>query len=149
MRWILCLMMLAALGFAPAPVYKPKASEKDLDLLQGKWDLVAEKGPDGVEKPATPEGKYLIVKGIVFECHHGNGSHSRYRLEIDATKKQGALELHALDRVESAEKPFRGLYRLTRDELILCLGASRGEAATSIEGGKGIERYLFKRAPKP
>ena len=70
MRWILCLLMLAALGFAPAPVYKPTPSEKDLDLLQGKWTFVSLREDD---RPANrEEGRFIVVRGRV--PRHSPGS---------------------------------------------------------------------------
>jgi uncharacterized protein (TIGR03067 family) len=149
MRWVLCLMMLAALGFAPAPIYKPKAGpkQKDLALLQGKWVLV-ECSHDGKPVAGNEEGISVVVQEDVFEVRQ-NGSPDRYRVRLDESQKERTLELRDLGEPDSAGKPYRGLYRLEGDRFILCISARRGEAATSLEGGRGIRRCVFKRAPKP
>jgi uncharacterized protein (TIGR03067 family) len=147
MRCVLCLTMLATVGFAPAPVYKPKASEKDLDLLQGKWVMVGSR--DEAEPAQRDEqGVCLVVRGSVLEVHHNQGSPDRYRLVIDGTKKERTLELHG-GAADSVEKPYRGLYRLRGDELTISIGSTRGEGATSIDGGRGMEVAIYKRTPKP
>ena len=147
MRWILCVTMLAALGFAPAPVYRPKAGEKDVDLLQGKWLFVSSED-DGM--PAKHEkGDCIVVQGSDFELHPKGGPPVRYRVVLDETKQGRTLELREVGQPDSEKKSYRGFYKLTGDELIFCIGSSRDEAAASIEGGKGMERYVLKRSPKP
>lgn len=148
MRWILCLLMLAPLGFAPAPVYKPKANEKDLDLLQGKWVMVGSRD-DGEPAKRDEEGVCLVIRGSVLEVHHNQGSPDRYRLDLRGTKEGRTLELRDEGTTDPAKKPYRGLYRLGGDELTISIGSERGEAATSIDGGRGMELAVYSRAPKP
>lgn len=147
MRWILYLTMFVSLGFAPAPVYRPKPSLKYRDLLQGKWSLISSQSNND---PATkPDERVLVVRGSVCEIQEGSPTQSRYRIVRDETKNEGPLELHEEGNTDPNEKPYRGFYRVVGDELTLCLGSKRGETATSIKGGQGMERHVLKRSAKP
>ena len=87
MRWILCLMMLAALGFAPAPVYKskPDPAAVDLALLQGEWVHTMQRLGD---KPPTPgEGVRVVIEKAAFRTSQGD----RYQIRSPSRCRRRSL----------------------------------------------------------
>ena len=131
MRWILCLLMFVSLGFAPAPVYRPKPSLKYRDLLQGKWSLISSQSNNG---PATkPDERVLVVRGSVCEIQEGSPTQSRYRIARDETKNEGPLELHEEGNTDPNDKPYRGFYRVVGDELTLGTWLLAGDGNLTME----------------
>ena len=119
----------------------------DLNLLQGKWVLVSSKF--GINPERQVEGAFVVVRESVMEFHNREGAVTRNRIFLEQTKKHRKITLHGLGGTDPDEKPLAGLYRLAGDEFILCFGWESGSVASTHEGGVGMQRYVFKRAPKP
>ena len=140
MRWILCLMMLVSLGFAPAPVYRPKPdpAADDLALLQGKWLRTMQKFDD---KPAAPDNNTIVAfekSAFIFPA-------IRYQITLDIG--EGKRFMYLQD--NNKPKAYVALYRISGDELILCFSQKNGVLPQSMDGGPGMYIYTFKRGPKP
>ena len=146
MRWILCLMMLVSLGFAPAPVYRPKKNDTDLEKLQGTWIglgvSLRRNGMPSKEYQST-ESPSLVIRGTTLTFITSNNTTTMFEIMLNATKNELLLEL--------GEKrvPFHAIYRVRGNELTVCLSNDSGTRPTSIEGGKMISVMTFKRSPKP
>ena len=127
-RHSLILIVTLSLGFAPAPIYRPKPEAKldDMKLLVGIW----------VSVPST--------KGYTLDISPGrmvyNGTNI-YALTLDPSARPRAYDLRGS--VGFAEGAlFAGIYKLEGDTLTLCYnGTSAGRPAAF---GKGIME-VYKR----
>ena len=111
MRWILCLLMFASLGFAPAPVFKPNKNERDLEKLQGTWRSAAFRvGGRNIDMKATWKFHNGDIDIEMVDCTLG----ACYRVDTKSSPK--TIE------VKSFGKTLCGriLYKFEGDSLIVC-----------------------------
>ena len=135
MRWVLCLMILAALGFAPAPVYKPNKDDADPAKLLGTWRSTSFRTEGrNVEMVAT----WTFANGNL-DIRQANGSIGM-RYIVDTRSRPKMIEVKILG------KAGRILYKLEGDSLIVCYDQGLSMAPKTFGGeGKGRNLIVFER----
>ena len=118
-----------------------------MDQLQGKWLFVSLREDNEPERQV--EESFIEVRGSLLQFQHRHSPpESPYRITLDATKKERTLKMEHSSRAIPFEAPWFGLYRLVGDKFVICIASQGGELATSIEGGQGMRRMVFKRSAK-
>ena len=125
-RHSLILIAALSLGFAPAPVYRPKPETKpdDMKLLLGSWESVPPNG--GVE---ISSGRIIYNRSNI------------YTLTLDPNARPPAYDLSGIAG-GTAGRTFTGIYKLEGDTLTLCYNA--GTANRPVAFGKGFNE-VYKR----
>ena len=127
-RHSLILVTALSLGFAPAPVYRPKPETKqgDMQRMVGVWESV----------PAT--------KGDTMDISPGRmdikGTHS-YALTLDPSARPPAFDLSGNPGAAQG-RMFTGIYKLEGDTLTLAYRESKLGRPTDFQ--KGIVE-VYKR----
>lgn len=130
MRWVLCLTMFAALGFAPAPVYKPSKNDTEHERLRGTWRSSAFR-VDG--RNFDMEATWKFDNGNIDIEQFGGILGCSYLVDTKSNPK--VIEVQILGRVS------RILYKIEGDSLTVCYD-EKSSAALAF-GGQGIGRTLI------
>ena len=137
MRWILCLLMLVSLGFAPAPVYRPRndVSMNDLEKLQGTWH-----SPSRVSGQSTePATTWKFTKDML-ELRDADGA-VEYRILIDPGRRPKTFWVKMFGKV-----PFGILYKFDGDTLTVCYHESLSTTPREFGGEQpGEVQIVFER----
>jgi hypothetical protein len=143
MRWVLFLVMLAAVGFAPAPVFRPNKHGTDLDELQGTW--VQRPRKDGTTDPMTSETWTFNGAEVRISTRDGLISETcTWAVVADASSGPKVLRMKSRERAQSA------FYDLTNDRLMLNLTPPKepqSDSALVCDGGGRLR--VFYRQTKP
>ena len=132
------LLVLSASLLAPAQ--DTKKDKKDLDSIQGTWQVVAsEFGGQKAPKEALEQAKLrLTLKGNKFVYTSGDKKLTEGTFEIDPTKKPRTLDARGTDPT-GKEVATTGIYELNGDTMRVCFvlkGEKRPEAFVSRPGSK-------------
>jgi uncharacterized protein (TIGR03067 family) len=144
-RWLVLLVAVLAMAFAPAPRPKaPSAKLVEMRRPQGQWEAVS-RSRDGQPFEMSPLTRtYLIEGGELVSLSRGR-VRARWAVVLDPAKAPGAMDL----------KHERGpavlcAYRLSGDALTLCLrttGADKARPA-GLKPRAGVEVMVFLRVKK-
>jgi uncharacterized protein (TIGR03067 family) len=144
MNCIACLTLATLVVAAGRPAVEPK---KDLDRFQGNWNVLA----------VEVEGKRLSAEQTMSWKVRFEGD--KYSLQSGKEKIEGTFRLNptqspkAIDatRASGADKgkTLRGIYRLSGDRLLMCLGAAGGKKRPTsfiTQSRSGFRLYVLERA---
>ena len=149
---LLSLLSIAALGFAPAPVYRerPNGPETILRRLQGSWEITRYEYNDVSVHPAWVSGYAVVVRDkMTFFRRMGEGrvlEETTFTLRLDP--KADSPEI---DFVEREDYVFRGVYELNggRLKVVFRLNAEGkfGRATNLDKPGRDEWLRHFERKP--
>jgi uncharacterized protein (TIGR03067 family) len=139
MRWILCLLMLASLGFAPAPVYKPrndKHTDFDIEKLRGTWRSTSYRR-EGRNVGMATTWKF---SNDSLEVRQDSGAIG-FNFHIDTARSPKTLELKLFGQIHR-----RVICKLEDDTLTVCFNEGIATAPRAFDGEKkGQNLILFER----
>jgi uncharacterized protein (TIGR03067 family) len=127
---------------------KPKNDKKDLDLMQGTWQVVAlESGAGKAPKEALEKSNMrLTIKGNKFVSKSGDKLLLEGTLEINPAKKPKTLDVKGTD-PQGKEVATTGIYELNGDTMRVCFvfkGEKRPEVFATKPGSK-VAIFEYKR----
>jgi uncharacterized protein (TIGR03067 family) len=128
-RMLLLLVLLASLGFAPAPFLEKKRKRSPLDELQGSWFA------SGTEA--------RIVGDNLTYYRNGTPTGPSYALTINPTASPREYDARGVGKWSSLN--FDGIYKIEGDTLTMC-SVSRGGTRPKVfvaTGGAGL--YIMTR----
>jgi uncharacterized protein (TIGR03067 family) len=99
-----------------------KASEKELEKLQGEWTLVSLEENGRKIKDEEVSRMKLTIRGDQWILSYQGGSEWRDTIKIDPSQNPGTLDLTG-----PAGFTSPGIYKLEGDTLTLCNTADRGD----------------------
>lgn len=144
MRCVLPLIVLVLPGFAPAPAPKPDPSARDLECLQGTWELV-EEIYEGSSEPHRAGIQVTIVRDrFTFVCN-GKTSDS-YFMRVNARSKPKSIALTG--RISGIATV--AIYSLDGDTLTFCWLRGLEPTPPPDLSGKGPNAWkmVFKRSKR-
>lgn len=117
-----------------------KKDKKDLDLMQGTWQVVAsESGIGKAPKEALEQANLrLTIKGNKFVYKSGDKTLLEGTIEINPAKKPKTLDAKGTD-PQGKEVATTGIYELDGDTMRVCFvikGEKRPEVFASKPGSK-------------
>ncbi len=135
--WIVMVPCLAAADSA-----QEEAAKKDLQAMQGQWNLVSYI-VNGKPTPSADLAKIqLTVQGNVSTfVIDKKASHGSYTL--DATKKPKTLDIDLTDGPDKGKKKL-AIYALEKDQLRICAGEVGAPRPTELKAGpdRNLETWL-------
>ena len=142
MRRVVLLLTVLLMGFAPAPVYKPKPEGRTaIERLQGEWSRLSMSINGG---PLSDSGGVtLTVKGNLM----GFGSaDDEWKVTIDAAKAPARIDFHRV-KLSGNIDVLLGIYRLEADKLTICwcLSKEEGERPTNFDPKKSNWLHVYSR----
>jgi uncharacterized protein (TIGR03067 family) len=124
------------------------AGQKDLDLLQGEWEMAALE----VDGKLVPEdrlrGTTLTIKGDKYIVAVKDMKHE-VRITLDAAKKPKHIDMTFPD--PAGDKIGKGIYKLEGDTFVLCRSQSTENPRPTEFGtwpGTGYFLVTWKRKSK-
>jgi uncharacterized protein (TIGR03067 family) len=138
------LIVVAALSFVAADA-ADDASKKDLEKLQGTWQLQSATR-DGVAAPAEEGPKIkLTFKGNKLTLLEGERPYNA-TVMLDATRKPATINFV----LEDGKQTVKGIYLLDGDTLKMCTGAPGNERPREFasKAGTDVSLTVYKREKK-
>jgi uncharacterized protein (TIGR03067 family) len=131
---VVVLFLMLSTGVA-----QDDAAKKDLDALQGVWQMVSME----IEGKALPADE---IKGFKLTFKGNQGSHSgrdgkieEATIKLDPSKKPKAIDM------TTQGKTLVGIYSIEGDNLKICSAKPGGNRPTEFKGGKDVVYYVLKR----
>ena len=112
------LTVLSVLCWSPIGLAGSGDAKKDLDSLQGTWE-VTKATFEGKEKGPATEVKKLVFKGTQIIHLGDDKSEEPLLVELDPKQKPRAIDLWK-DFDGEKRGPIRGIYQVDGDSLKLC-----------------------------
>ena len=136
---VLALVLLAltgGLGYDDAA----DAAKKDLEKLQGEWQLTV--GGD--------DGPRMVIKGNEYTV--SGGMDEKGTLKLDPSKKPAVVDIDITEGNDKGKKQY-GIYRIEGDKFTLCVAEAGAEADDRPKEFKsdqdaGTAVLVFKRVKK-
>jgi uncharacterized protein (TIGR03067 family) len=137
---VLALVPLLLAAHAP----QEDAAKKDLQAMQGNWNMVAYVVAGKPTPPAELTKIHLTVKNNVSTFAIGKTtSHGTYVL--DATKKPKTIDIDLTDGPDKGKKKL-GIYEFEKENLKICVAAVGAPRPTEFKGGKDNNLETWQRA---
>jgi uncharacterized protein (TIGR03067 family) len=137
MRCVLPFVLLS-LGFAPAPVPKPKAAEQDMKRMQGSW-VLAFIVKDGEREDMEEKVTWEIKGNRVSSMEDGKELHPFF-IALDAKPTPRTIDIRDSQR----ESPrLLGRYSVDGDTLKVSIGEKRPADLSGNNAEFGV--WVFKR----
>ena len=115
------------------------AGKKDLDNLQGVWQMVSME----IEGKALPADE---IKGFKLTVKGNKGSHpgkdaknDEATIKLDPSKTPKTIDM------ATKGMTFVGIYSIEGDNLKICGAKAGGDRPTEYKGGKDVVYYVLKR----
>jgi uncharacterized protein (TIGR03067 family) len=136
----LALPVLAVDDPDPEPV---NSSEIDLKKLQGAWDIVRveEAGKNIADKAAGTVAVFKKDQVIIREPKRKRDEPAT--IKLDARKKPAHIDI--IPDKGNKKEILRGIYKLTKDELIIVFAERGTQRPTKFDGGQGQVKLVFRR----
>ena len=144
MRWMLLPAALTA-GLVMAADAKDDANKKDMDALQGKWQLVS-LTRDGKDQD-VPKDAVRVIKDNTYTVTPRPGVTITGTFKIDATAKPKTIDMTATSG-DNAGKTSLGIYDLDGDTLKICWAPPGKDRPTEFKSaeGSGVLLSVQKKA---
>ncbi|HTU22198.1 MAG TPA: TIGR03067 domain-containing protein [Gemmataceae bacterium] len=137
MRCVLPFVLLS-LGFAPAPVPKPKAAEEDLKRMQGSWVLIFIV-QDGERENIKGKVTWEIKGNRVSTTTEDGKAYPPFFMALDANSTPRAIDIRDSPR----ESPrLLGRYSVDRNTLKVSIGEKRPADLSGNNAEFGV--WVFK-----
>jgi uncharacterized protein (TIGR03067 family) len=119
------------------------AAKKDLDRLQGVWQVVSME-IDGKVAPADEfKGLNLTFKGNKAS-QLINGKNEEASIKLDPSKKPKAIDMTPLIGPDKG-MTIVGIYSIEGDNLRICIAKAGVDRPSEFKGGKGVVFFVLKR----
>lgn len=137
-RALIALAVLAAVGFAPAPLPKRERLRQDLTDVHGTWELTLWEY-NGVRSPAS-EQMYLIemTKEKYDFVPKNGGGRSTWTMRLDPRASPPAFTWSM-----GGHTSFVGSYLLHRDQMTMIFSSGRELAQRPTDFGAKQAQYRF------
>ena len=139
------LVVLSASLLTAADVKKDR---KDLELMQGTWQVVAlESGAGKAPKEVLDKANMrLTIKGNKFVSKSGDKLLLEGTLEIDPTKKPRTMDAKGTDPA-GKEMATTGIYELKGDTMRVCfvLKGEKRPTAFVVKPGSKVALFEYRR----
>jgi uncharacterized protein (TIGR03067 family) len=133
MKWMLLPAALAA-GLLVAADAKDDAAKKDMDALQGKWQLVSlERDGKSVD---VPKDAVRVVKGDKYTINPRPGVTIEGTFKIDPTTKPKQVDATA-SAGPNKGKTMMGIYEIDGDTLKICYALPGKDRPTEFGSKEG------------
>jgi uncharacterized protein (TIGR03067 family) len=150
MRRLVLSLLLVTAGFAggaPAPFVVRSTSQVDLKKMQGAWVSVYRTIDAKVE--TDPDEVVAVIAGDRVNYLWSGQSLAEFTLTLNAEKHPRRfdlkiLKLNGLKEKDARGRVIRGLYRLNRDTLTICMHRN-GDYPGEFRSGQGHLFEVFKR----
>jgi uncharacterized protein (TIGR03067 family) len=146
MRWLLCAFVAFGLALT-ADAVPGDATKKDLDAMQGTWQVVAME----IDGQAVPEEQLkpfkLTIKGDKGSHTSPDGKIEEATIKLDATKKPKAIDITPLTGPDKGNT-MRGIYTLEGDTIKVCMTHKGDVRPAEFKGGKDLAVMTMKREKK-
>ena len=133
MKWMLLPAALTA-GLLVAADAKDNAVKKDMDALQGKWQLVSLER-DG-KSADVPKDAVRVVKGDTYTVTPRPGVTIEGTFKIDPTAKPKAVDITQTSG-ENKGKTSLGIYEIDGDTLKMCWAPPGKDRPTEFKSAEG------------
>jgi uncharacterized protein (TIGR03067 family) len=123
-------------------------AEKDLDQLQGAWDVTAMEA-EGKPVPLEAMKEIVMFKGEVMVVNGPGFKATEHRIKLDPAQKPKTLD--ATPTSDGKGRLSLGIYQLNGDEMKLCLPIGlRTERPTEFKSAEGSNLVVMtlKRSKK-
>jgi uncharacterized protein (TIGR03067 family) len=146
MRYVVPLIAVLTMAFAPVPFPKTTKPDRraDLEKLRGSWVRVSYSS--GGQRFSDGDTIVEFAGNCMTMCRGGK---SEWVVRIDPKKNPKHINLKGVsDPVENCR--FVGVYRLDGDTLIIacCHGSTETDRPMNFDGGQGIIVQTLKRTKK-
>ena len=140
MRRFLCLLSVASVAFAPAPVYEPNPAKEDWKDIQGAWVMEYDV-TNGVRTKASDVVVWLIEGNRLSTSLNGKAA-SVLSIALDPRTTPRSFDLW-----ESKENGGHALgrYRLTGDVLEVSSAAQRPAGLSGDHPSDGVSFFRRKK----
>jgi uncharacterized protein (TIGR03067 family) len=143
-RTTLLLLVVLAVGFAPAPfrrAARPK-KEGDLDRMQGTWAVVERRYAGNVLKV---ENAQVTLRGSRWHFVFNGEVRSRWDVRLDPTTAPRSLDYFSADGNPTSVLP--AIYRLDGDTLTVCYTQGK-DRPTGFDNQNGHWSMVLKRVTR-
>jgi uncharacterized protein (TIGR03067 family) len=143
------VVLLMAVGFLVAAGPKEEAAKKDLEQMQGTWELQSMER-DGTKSTAKDFKKFQrTVKGDVYTVTIEDDQGVREvtgKITLDPTQKPKAIDVKPLKGFMD-DRPIQGIYRFEDDTQTLCVAPAEQKRPTGFRAEEGT-LIVWKRMKK-
>jgi uncharacterized protein (TIGR03067 family) len=151
MRYVACLAGVLLSGAAlvySAEDTKDKATQKDLKMLAGNWQVVSREvdGEKADQKVLEATKFTMDADGIATVKREGKTIRKTKWTNVDTTKNPKTVDIEVIEG-ENKGKVYLGIYRVEENNMTFCLANPDKKRPTtfSAEAGSGCTLMSFKR----
>ena len=144
MKWMLLPAALSA-GLLVAADAKDDAVKKDMDALQGKWQ-VASMERDGEAVPVAKDA-VRVITGDKYEMTLFPDLKIEGKFKIDPTAKPKTIESTATSGPYK-DQELLGIYELDGDTLKICYALPGKDRPTEFKSKEGVMLFVHKKVKK-